>query len=48
VASPGAMPAVYDLIRRHKLVLVFVNTRLQAEYTFQELWNPRSATCGTR
>ncbi|TNC16221.1 ligase-associated DNA damage response DEXH box helicase [Methylobacterium terricola] len=34
-----SMPAVYDLIRRHKLVLVFVNTRLQAEYTFQELWN---------
>ncbi|WP_060846600.1 ligase-associated DNA damage response DEXH box helicase [Methylobacterium aquaticum] len=34
-----SMPAVYDLIRGHKLVLVFVNTRLQAEYTFQELWN---------
>ncbi|WP_157064255.1 ligase-associated DNA damage response DEXH box helicase [Methylobacterium tarhaniae] len=34
-----SMPAVYDLIRQHKLVLVFVNTRLQAEYTFQELWN---------
>ncbi|GJD50987.1 DEAD-box ATP-dependent RNA helicase CshB [Methylobacterium crusticola] len=34
-----SMPAVYDLIRRHRLVLVFVNTRLQAEYTFQELWN---------
>ncbi|WP_043751868.1 ligase-associated DNA damage response DEXH box helicase [Methylobacterium nodulans] len=33
-----AMPAIYDLIRRHRMVLVFVNTRLQAEYTFQELW----------
>ncbi|SFL62696.1 ligase-associated DNA damage response DEXH box helicase [Methylorubrum salsuginis] len=33
-----AMPAIYDLIRSHRTVLVFVNTRLQAEYTFQELW----------
>ena len=33
-----AMPAIYDLIRGHRTVLVFVNTRLQAEYTFQELW----------
>ncbi|MBY0294664.1 MAG: ligase-associated DNA damage response DEXH box helicase [Methylobacterium sp.] len=33
-----AMPAIYDLIRQHRMVLVFVNTRLQAEYTFQELW----------
>lgn len=33
-----AMPAIYDLIRRHRMTLVFVNTRLQAEYTFQELW----------
>ncbi len=33
-----AMPAIYDLIGRHRTVLVFVNTRLQAEYTFQELW----------
>ena len=32
------MPAIYDLIRQHKTTLVFVNTRLQAEYTFQELW----------
>ncbi len=39
------MPAVYDLIRRHKLVLVFVNTRLQAEYTFQELWNLNDDGC---
>ncbi|GJE25726.1 ATP-dependent RNA helicase RhlB [Methylobacterium organophilum] len=33
-----SMPAIYDLIRQHRTVLVFVNTRLQAEYTFQELW----------
>ncbi len=33
-----SMPAIYDLIRAHRMVLVFVNTRLQAEYTFQELW----------
>jgi len=33
-----AMPAIYELIKRHKTTLVFVNTRLQAEYTFQELW----------
>jgi ATP-dependent Lhr-like helicase len=32
------MPAIYDLIQAHRTVLVFVNTRLQAEYTFQELW----------
>ncbi|WP_144759137.1 ligase-associated DNA damage response DEXH box helicase [Methylobacterium dankookense] len=35
----AAMPAIYALIREHRTVLVFVNTRLQAEYTFQELWN---------
>ncbi|MEH3145884.1 MAG: ligase-associated DNA damage response DEXH box helicase [Methylobacterium frigidaeris] len=34
-----SMPTIYRLIREHRLVLVFVNTRLQAEYTFQELWN---------
>jgi ATP-dependent Lhr-like helicase len=33
-----AMPAIYDLIREHKTTLVFVNTRLQAEYVFQALW----------
>jgi ATP-dependent Lhr-like helicase len=33
-----SMPAIYGLIRTHKTTLVFVNTRLQAEYTFQELW----------
>jgi ATP-dependent Lhr-like helicase len=34
-----SMPAIYDLIRLHKMTLVFVNTRLQAEYTFKELWD---------
>ncbi len=33
-----AMGAVYDAIRQHRLSLVFVNTRMQAELIFQELW----------
>ena len=33
-----SMPAIYELIGEHRTTLVFVNTRLQAEYTFQELW----------
>jgi ATP-dependent Lhr-like helicase len=33
-----SMHAIYDLIKQHKTTLVFVNTRLHAEYTFQELW----------
>ena len=33
-----AMREVYDAIRAHKLTLVFVNTRMQAEFAFQELW----------
>jgi ATP-dependent helicase Lhr and Lhr-like helicase len=32
-------PAIYDLIKRHKTTLVFVNTRSQAEMIFRELWN---------
>lgn len=34
-----SMPAIYDLIGKHKTTLVFVNTRMQAEYTFQSLWD---------
>jgi ATP-dependent helicase Lhr and Lhr-like helicase len=34
-----SMPAIYDLIRQHRTTLVFVNTRLQAEYVFQALWS---------
>jgi ATP-dependent Lhr-like helicase len=33
-----ALPEIYGLIRRHRLSLVFVNTRSQAEMLFQELW----------
>ena len=33
-----AMPAVYDRLKQHALSLVFVNTRMQAELVFQELW----------
>lgn len=33
-----AMPAIYEAIGRHNLTLVFVNTRMQAELAFQELW----------
>ncbi len=33
-----AIPEVYEAIRKAKLALVFVNTRAQAEMTFQELW----------
>lgn len=32
------MPEVYAAIKAAKLALVFVNTRAQAEMTFQELW----------
>ncbi len=33
-----ALGEIYDLIGRHRTVLVFVNTRSQAESIFQELW----------
>ncbi len=33
-----AMQAVLDAIARHKLSLLFVNTRMQAELVFRELW----------
>ena len=33
-----ALGETYALIKRHKTTLVFVNTRSQAEYLFQELW----------
>ena len=34
-----AFPQIYELIKRHKTTLVFVNTRSQAEMIFQELWH---------
>ncbi len=33
-----AFPQIYELIKRHKTTLVFVNTRSQAEMIFQALW----------
>jgi ATP-dependent Lhr-like helicase len=33
-----AIQSVYAAIRSHRLTLVFVNTRMQAELIFQELW----------
>ncbi|MEX1155220.1 ligase-associated DNA damage response DEXH box helicase [Parvibaculum sp.] len=33
-----ALPAVYEAIKANRIVLVFVNTRSQAEFVFQELW----------
>ena len=33
-----ALGEIYELIRRHRTTLVFVNTRSQAESIFQELW----------
>ena len=33
-----AIPEIYRVIGQHKLTLVFVNTRMQAELVFQELW----------
>src|SRR5215813_523314 len=32
------MAEVYEVIRRSKIALIFVNTRWQAEFAFQELW----------
>jgi ATP-dependent Lhr-like helicase len=34
-----AMLDIYKAIGAHKLTLVFVNTRMQAEFAFQALWN---------
>jgi ATP-dependent Lhr-like helicase len=33
-----ALNEIYDLIKTHKTTLIFVNTRSQAEFLFQELW----------
>ena len=33
-----AFPQIYELIKRHRMTLVFVNTRSQAEMIFQALW----------
>jgi ATP-dependent Lhr-like helicase len=36
--SRFAMQEIYAAIQRSRLALLFVNTRMQAEYLFQELW----------
>ncbi len=33
-----AVADIYAVIKRHRMVLLFVNTRSQAEFVFQELW----------
>ena len=33
-----AMAEVYEIIKQAKTALIFVNTRFQAEFAFQELW----------
>lgn len=33
-----AVPAIYEVIKEHKLSLIFVNTRAQAEFLFYQLW----------
>lgn len=39
-----ALPTVYDAIRQHRMTLIFVNTRSQAEMLFQELWKINEAS----
>ena len=38
-----AMAEIYQTIAAHRLTLVFVNTRMQAELVFQELWRINDA-----
>ena len=38
-----AMPEVYEAIQNARMALVFVNTRFQAEFAFQELWRLNEA-----
>jgi ATP-dependent Lhr-like helicase len=38
-----ALPELYATLQRHKLSLIFVNTRSQAELLFQELWQINDA-----
>ena len=38
ITAQHAMPEVYAEIRKAKTTLIFVNTRWQAEFAFQELW----------
>jgi ATP-dependent Lhr-like helicase len=38
-----ALGEIYALIKTHKTTLIFVNTRSQAEFLFQELWRTNDA-----
>jgi len=40
----ASMPEIYKAIVAHRMVLVFVNTRMQAEFVFQELWKRNEAS----
>jgi len=37
-SSRYAVPDIYEIVKRHKMALLFVNVRSQAELIFQELW----------
>lgn len=39
-----AIAGIYRAIHKHRLTLVFVNTRMQAELVFQELWRANEAS----
>ncbi|MEN5084346.1 ligase-associated DNA damage response DEXH box helicase [Bosea sp. TWI1241] len=39
-----AVADIYEAIRAHRLTLVFVNTRMQAEFMFQALWSLNEET----
>jgi len=39
-----AMPEVYEVLKRAGMTLIFVNTRWQAEFVFQKLWEINEAT----
>jgi len=40
----ASMPEIYKAITAHRMSLVFVNTRMQAEFVFQELWKLNDAS----
>ncbi|MTI43030.1 ATP-dependent Lhr-like helicase [Roseibium hamelinense] len=39
-----AYPEIYELIKQHRVTLVFVNTRSQAEAVFQDIWRINDET----
>ncbi len=40
----ASMSEIYKAIQAHHMTLVFVNTRMQAEFVFQELWKRNEAS----